>query len=120
MYEIPLIQCGGLILPNFVGNSRSSGISQLLAGKDGQKGPSAIFVIFVPLLFWGTALRVKKIHFHKSPFPHAKQFCRPAAVSILIPPTFYIASLHSYTPKVLKVLQKWIWCQQFGLQVLPK
>ena len=65
--------------------------------------------------------KLKKISiFQEFPFSLANFFCRSAAVSILMPPTFYIASLHRYTPKVLKVLQKWIWCQQFGLQVLPK
>ena len=46
-------------------------------------------------------------------------FCRPAAHSILIPPTFPIASLNRYTPNFSGVPQKLTWCQQFGLQIFP-
>ena len=46
--------------------------------------------------------------------------CRPAADSILIPPTFPIASLNQYTPNFSGVPQKLTWCQQFGLQIFPK
>ena len=35
-------------------------------------------------------------------------------------PTFRIARLNCYTPKFSGVPQKLTWCQQFGLQVLPK
>ena len=35
-------------------------------------------------------------------------------------PTFHIASLNRYTPNFSGVTQKLTWCQQFGLQVLPK
>jgi len=35
-------------------------------------------------------------------------------------PTFHIARLNRYTPKFSGVPQKLTWCQQFGLQVLPK
>ena len=47
-------------------------------------------------------------------------FCRPAADSILMPPTFPIASLNRYTPNFSGVPQKLTWCQQFGLQIFPK
>ena len=44
--------------------------------------------------------KLKKISiFHEFPFSLAKFFCRSAAVSILMPPTFQIASLNCYTPK---------------------
>ena len=46
--------------------------------------------------------------------------CRPAAVQILMPLTIHIASLNRYTPKSSGVPQKLAWCQQFGIQVLPK
>ena len=46
-------------------------------------------------------------------------FCRPAADSILIPPTFPIARLNGYTPNFSGVPQKLTWCQQFGLQIFP-
>ena len=45
---------------------------------------------------------------------------RPAAHSILLVPTFHIPHLKHYTPKFLGVPQKWIWCQRFDLQLLPK
>ena len=35
-------------------------------------------------------------------------------------PTFHIASLNRYTPNFSGVTPKLTWCQQFGLQVLPK
>ena len=47
-------------------------------------------------------------------------FCRPAADSILMPPTFPIASLNRYTPNFSGVPQKLTWCQRFGLQIFPK
>ena len=40
--------------------------------------------------------------------------------SILMPPTFPMASLNSYTPKFSGDTQKLTWCQQFGLQIFPK
>ena len=43
--------------------------------------------------------RVKKSVFHKFACHIGVIFCRPAAVSILMPPTFHIASLNCYTPK---------------------
>ena len=45
----------------------------------------------------------KNIHF---PFSLAKFFCRSAAVSILMPPTFHIASLNRYTSKFSGVPEK--------------
>ena len=45
---------------------------------------------------------------------------RPAADSILMPPTFHIARLNRYTPNFSGVPQKLTWCQQFGLQIFPK
>ena len=47
-------------------------------------------------------------------------FCWPAAESILMPPTFPIASLNRYTPKFSGVSQKLTWCQKFALQMFPK
>ena len=37
-----------------------------------------------------------------------------------MPITFYIAHLNRYTPKFSEVPQKLTFCQQFGLQLLPK
>ena len=45
---------------------------------------------------------------------------RPAAVSILMPPSFDIPSFNSYTPWKSKIAQKLTLCQQFGLQVHKK
>ena len=56
----------------------------------------------------------------KFQFNLVKKICRPAADSILMPPTFPIASLNRYTPNFSGVLQKLTWCQQFGLQIFPK
>ena len=43
-----------------------------------------------------------------------------AAASILMPPAFHIASLNHYTPKFSGVPQKLSWCQEVGLEVLPR
>ena len=58
--------------------------------------------------------------FHEIPSPLAFFFCRPAADSILMPPTFHRARLNCYTPNFSGVPQKLTWCQQFGLQIFPK
>ena len=109
--------------------------------KHGQKGPAATFAekALVPLCLSSISpfmprpitiylflfeLQAEEEQnnsvFHEFPLPLAKQNRRPAAVSILIPPTFPIASLNRYTPKFLRVPQKLTLCKQFGLQVLPK
>ena len=56
---------------------------------------------------------------HVSPHQY-NSVCRPTADSILMPPTFPIASLNRYTPNFSGVPQKLTWCQQFGLQIFPK
>ena len=53
-------------------------------------------------------------------FALVKKVRRPASDSILMPPTFPIASLNRYTPNFSGVPQKLTWCQQFGLQIFPK
>ena len=58
--------------------------------------------------------------FHEIPSPLAFFFCRPAADSILMPPTFHIARLNRYTPNFSGVPQKLTWCQQFGLQIFQR
>ena len=106
--------------------------------KHGQNGPAATFCqqgICCPvckhhftrwthpdisLRFWAGGQRVKISVFHEFALPYPTFFCRPAADSILIPPTFPIASLNRYTPNFSGVPQKLTWCQQFGLQILPK
>ena len=57
-----------------------------------------------------------------SPFSvqQRKEKLRARVRSILMPPTFHIASLNRYTPKFSGVPHKLTWCHQFGLQVLPK
>ena len=70
----------------------------------------------VTLNLWLT----KNFPFHEIPSPLAFFFCRPAADSILMPPTFHIARLNRYTPNFSGVPQKLTWCQQFGLQIFPK
>ena len=74
----------------------------------------------ISLCFWAGGRRVKNSVFHEFALPHATFFCWPAADSILIPPTFPIASLNRYTPNFSGVPQKLTWCQQFGLQIFPK
>merc|ERR1712240_810565 len=58
--------------------------------------------------------------FHEFSFRFGKKNRRPAADSILMPPTFQIARLNRYTPNFSGVPQKLTWCQQFGLQIFPK
>ena len=58
--------------------------------------------------------------FHEFSCPLGKKNRRPAADSILMPPTFHIARLNRYTPNFSGVPQKLTWCQQFGLQIFPK
>ena len=85
----------------------------------------AVSVVSVPKKFhienfrWENDLRKKSI-FHEFPFRFGKKVRRPAADSILMPPTFHIASLNRYTPNFSGVPQKLTWCQQFGLQIFPK
>ena len=124
---------------NFAGNSRSTGISQLRAGKTGQKfvvptfhihflNPECVRIPWVlapkkifPLKIFGYRAIYKKFPFFTN-FHVAlvKKNCRPAADSILMPPTFHIARLNRYTPNFSGVGQKLTWCQQFGLQIFPK
>ena len=84
-----------------------------------KKGPQPLFTqkAFVPLCipvfspimahhnislrFRAVGLRVKKF----------QVFCRPAADSILMPPTFHIASLNRYNPKFSGIPQKLTWGQ---------
>ena len=58
--------------------------------------------------------------FYEFSFRFGKKNRRPAADSILMPPTFPIARLNRYTPNFSGVTQKLTWCQQFGLQIFPK
>ena len=122
--------------PSFAGNSRSTDIPQLQAGKTLSKRARSHFS-FVPLCitafspfmahhnislrFRAGGQRVKNFSFfHEFACPHANYFCQAAADSILMPPTFPIASLNRYTPNFSGVPQKLTWCQQFGLQIFPK
>ena len=106
--------------------------------KHGQKGPAATVCqqyICCPicghhfthwthpdisLRFRAGGRRVKKFSFSRNSIAARDFFCRPAADSILMPPTFPIASLNRYTPNFSGVPQKLTWCQQFGLQIFPK
>ena len=63
--------------------------------------------------------RVKKFSFSRICVSARDFFCRPAADSILMPPTFPIASLNRYILNFSGVPQKLTWCQQFGLQIFP-
>ena len=74
----------------------------------------------ISVCFRAGGRRVKISIFHEFPFCFGKKLCRPAADSILLPPNFHMASLNRYTPNFSGVTQKLTWCQQFGLQVLPK
>ena len=123
----------------FAGNSRSTGISQLGAGKTGSKRARSHFLpkmrlfpyVYQPFhLLWpitsslfvfrlGRGLREFFSIFHEVACPHVF-FCRPAAVSILMPLTFSIASLNRYAPNFSGVPHKLTWCQQFGLHIFPK
>ena len=64
--------------------------------------------------------RLKNSIFHEFSCRFGKKNRRPAADSILMPPTFHIARLNRYTPNFSGVPQKLTWCQQFGLQIFPK
>ena len=105
IYEIPLIQWPGLILKIAVsvnaGNSRSTGISQLRAGKTLSKKARSHFLSqrrFSPMYtglssFYGPSqyfssylswrLKSKKIHFSRISIASCKKIRRPAAGSIL-------------------------------------
>ena len=74
----------------------------------------------ISLLFRAGGQRLKNFHFSRNSMTTCKKIRRPAADSILMLPTFHIAHLNHYTPKFSGVPQKLTWCQQFGLQVLPK
>ena len=107
-------------------------------GKRGQNDPAATFCqqgICCPvckhhftrwthpdisLRFRAGGRRVKKFSFSRICVAARDFFCRPAADSILIPLTFPISNLNSYTPNFSGVPQKLTWCQQFGLQIFPK
>ena len=99
--------------PIFAGNSRSTGISQLWAGKTGSK-KSAPFHIHIlnpecirtPLVLAskkfslnGMERFTKMFHFSRIFVSAHDFFCQLAADSILKPLTFPIVSLNSYTPK---------------------
>merc|ERR1711884_904188 len=56
--------------------------------------------------FWVRSDLQKISIFHEIPSPLAFFFCRPAADSILMPPTFHIARLNRYTPNFSGVPQK--------------
>ena len=99
--------------PNFAGDSPSSGISQLWEGKTMSKKflpsfhidilkaePRKIFMLKI----FGDRAIYEKIHFSRISIATCI-FCRPAADSILMPPTFHIASLNRYTPKYPGVAQ---------------
>ena len=57
----------------------------------------------------------KKSLFREFPCTHTKTMQRAHMRSILVPPTFHIASLKRYTPKFSGPPQKLTWCQRFGL-----
>ena len=126
-------------LPIFAGNSRSTGISQLRAGKTRSKRPRSHWLSTVHLLpyMWASFYpldpsrylssfsswrpKSKKFpFFHEFPFRFGKKIRWAAADSILTPLTFPIASLNRYNPKFSGIPQKLTWCQQFGLQIFPK
>ena len=65
---------------------------------------SLVWIIYFPQKYTiPQPQKQKNIHF---PFSLAKFFCRSAAVSILMPPTFHIASLNRYTSKFSGVPEK--------------
>ena len=83
-----------------------------------------IFWVYAPKNFPIENFRVRsnlqKISlFHEFSCRFGKKNRRPAADSILMPPTFHIARLNRYTPNFSGVPQKLTWCQQFGLQIFP-
>ena len=51
----------------------------------------------------------KNFQFSRISIVTCKNFCRPAAHSILMPPTIHIASLNRYTTKLSGVPQKLTW-----------
>ena len=105
--------CGRKVLgdtsPIFAGNSRFNGISQLRPGKTRSKRPRSHCLS-----------TVQKFPFFTKFHCRTRFFCRLAADSILMPPTFPIARLNCYAPNFLGLPQKLTWCQQFGLQIFPK
>ena len=122
-------------LPIFAGNSRFTGISQLRAGKTRSKRPRSHCLStghFLPICehhwthpdislpFRAGGRRLKISVFHEFACRFGKKIRRPAADSILMPPTFPIARLNHYTPNFSGLPQKLTWCQQFGLQIFPK
>ena len=70
--------------------------------------------------FSGTEQFTKKIPFFTDFSCRLKKKYRALAPTILMSQTFPIASLNCYTPNFSGVPQKLTWCQQFGLQILPK
>ena len=62
---------------------------------------------------WGSCTVVRCTSWRKRKY-------RARVPTILMPPTFPIASLNRYTPNFSGVPQKLAWCQQFGLQICPK
>ena len=125
-------------LPIFAGNSHFTGISQLRAGKTRSKRPRSHCLSTVHLLpyMWASFCSLDPSRYlssfsswrpknKKNPFFTNFHFllvknCRPAADSILMPPTFPIACLNRYTPNFSGLPQKLTWCQQFGLPDLSK
>ena len=77
-------------------------------------------VALTQLSFSGTKRFTKKFHFSLISLfvPEKKYWAR--VPTIMMPPTFPIASLNRYTPNFSGVPQKLTWCQQFGLQIFPK
>ena len=122
-----------LHFPILAGNSRSTGISQLRAGKTRSKKFYPPFQRYSESWVQKDSVStcLKKISVENfwvwsdlrkiSVFNEfAKKIRWPAADSILMPPTFPIARLNRYTQNFLGVPQKLTWCQQFGLQIFPK
>ena len=85
-----------------------------------------VWVLQLGMFTWPTPLKYPESKPSPPQTPHefacrlGEKVRRPAADSILMPATFPIARLNRYTPKFSGVPQKLTWCQQFGLQVLPK
>ena len=113
--------------PIFAGNSRSTGISQLQAGKTRSKRARSHFSAkgVCSLMYNGlitingpskylssfSSWSPKRKKFHFSRISTCKKIRRPAADSILMPPTCNISILNRYTPKFSGVNQKLTWCQ---------
>ena len=122
-----------LHFPILAGNSRSTGISQLRAGKTRSKKFYPPFQRYseswVQKDSVSTCLKknsvenfwvwsdLRKISVFNE---FAKKIRWPAADSILMPPTFPIANLNRYTPQFSGEPHKLTWYQQFGLQIFPK